>query len=123
MQDESMVDDEAAAKAKRKEGRMKEGKVKEGKKAKDDPAATGDETNMARLLIRAMWTYDWTEANTDKSVAERSVAWKEARQSVNDAELKKMRKVMIGLKRLGVTMTAPEKTPKAENQADDDTEE
>lgn len=115
MPDENMVDDEASLKAKRKEA-----KAKEGKKAKAEPAASGEETQIARLLVRSIWAYDWSAANPDKSVAIRSAAWKEERQSVNEVELKKMRKVLIGLKRLGVTMTAPEKTVKAETQGDDD---
>lgn len=116
MQDESIVDDETAAKGKRK---GKEAKAKEGKKSKTAPEPADDETNLARLLIRAVWTHDWTAANPEKSVTERAAAWKEQRQAVNEAELKKTRKVLISLKRLGVTMSAPEKVGKSDAQGDE----
>lgn len=74
----------------------------------------GPELQIARMLIRALWQQEWNAANPDKTAAERTAAWKEARQARNEADLRGMRRALMTIKRAGVAMTITERAAKAE---------
>lgn len=106
-----------------KRAAKREGKVggKAGGQNKADGAAPkSPELQVARLVLRALWRQEWTAANPDKKAAERTTAWKEARQAHYEAELKKMRRALVAVKRDGVTLLVSEKAAKAEKGAGDD---
>lgn len=88
-------------------------------KAKDKAAAApqGPESQIARLIIRALWQQDWNAANPGKTPAERTAAWKAARQERMEANLKQMRRALISLKREGVSLAI---TPKAVAEPQDE---
>lgn len=98
---------------------MDDAKVKEGGrgrgKGKTDAAGAppkGPETHIARMMVRALWQQEWSAANPDKQATDRAAAWKEIRAERLDAELKKLRRALINVKKQGVTMTVSEKAAK-----------
>lgn len=88
------------------------GKAKVG--GKGAAALSSGEVQIARMLVRALWAQESIAAEPELSQAERSAKWKEVRQARNEAELKKIRRALVTLKRAGVVMTLPEKAAKAE---------
>lgn len=85
-------------------------------KAKGKGAAgpKGPELQIARMLVRALWQQEWSAANPDKTAAERTAAWRETRQAVNESELRGMRRALTAIKRAGVTMAIAERAAKGE---------
>ncbi len=113
--------DVIAKRAAKREANKADGKVgKAGGKKTAGSVPKGPETQVARLILRALWRHDWSAANPDKKAAERTAAWKEGRQAHYEAELKKMRRALISVKRDGVSMAVSEKAAKAEADAGGD---
>ena len=104
-----------------KEGKPgKEAKAgKEGKAGKKGANITGHDTQVSRLMVRAMWQQHWTEAHPGKTAAERNAAWKDAREPLIDTDAPKMRHVLATLKRFGVSMTYTPKESKAADGVED----
>ncbi|MEO8240948.1 MAG: hypothetical protein ABI832_01480 [bacterium] len=90
-----------------------------GKKSSADNA-TGVEGQIGRMLVRAVWTQEWTAANPEGKPEERKAAWKEGRTAAFEAHLKQYRRAINALGRSGVTMTLSETAAKA--NAEDDEE-
>lgn len=85
---------------------------------KGQAALTPAETQIARMLVRALWAQESIAANPDQSPAERAAQWKEVRQARNEAELKKVRRALLTLKKSGVVMSLTEKAEMAEDAAE-----
>ena len=101
--------------------KVKEGGKRGKGKGKADSAAPpkGPETQIARMMVRALWQQEWTAANPDKVAADRATAWKEARTARLESELKKIRRALLSVKKSGVTMTVSEKAAKVAESDDD----
>jgi hypothetical protein len=95
------------------------GKGGSGKAGKKAVNVTGHDTQVSRLMVRAIWQQQWTDANPGKTAAERGAAWKEERQALIDTDAQKMRRVLATLKRFGVTVTYTPKEDKVAEGADD----
>ncbi|NBZ87369.1 hypothetical protein [Stagnihabitans tardus] len=73
------------------------------------------ETQIAKLLVRALWIEDWKTNNPKGTSAERVAAWKEARAEQFATHSKTFRKALLALKKSGVEMTL---TPKADPETE-----
>ena len=104
----------AGAKAAGKAGAKAGGKAagKTGGKAGAKTAGEGGkavgprsaEVQIARMIVRAQWQYEWSTANPEGGQSERKAAWKEVRQARMEANMKSARRVVTSLQRQGVTM-------------------
>ena len=101
------------------------GKGKEGGKAKGGKAGgkgeavlSPNEVQVARMLVRALWAQEMIAANPEQTAADRAAAWKDIRQARNEAELKKVRRALLTLKRAGVVMKLSEKAAKSAEDVD-----
>lgn len=102
-------------------GRKKEGgaaKKKEGGEFGDPKAIS----QIARLLVRAIWSQEWSVANPDGQTEQRKAAWKEAREAAVVKNHKTYRRALNSLSRAGVTMTMSEAASKKAAAEDDDGE-
>jgi hypothetical protein len=124
MQDD--MDAEAVVKGKGKGGRKGGGKgagKAAGKSGGEGPKSA--EVQIARMVVRAQWQQEWSAANPDGGQAERKAAWKEARQTRMEQNMKPVRKMLSSLQRQGVTMTLSEAAASADpdgDGGDDDSE-
>ncbi len=78
--------------------------------AEDGKAQKGrhtPETQIARMLVRAIWTQEWNEAHPEAKGKERAQAWKEARAAENNARGKIYRKALAAMRKAGVEITLP----------------
>lgn len=101
-------------------GNKARGKGKgKGKADSSAPSPKGPETQIARMMVRALWQQEWAAANPNKTAADKGAAWKEIRTARLEAELKKLRRALLSVKKSGVTMTVSEKAAKV---ADSDEE-
>ncbi|MGV8988572.1 MAG: hypothetical protein ACOH2H_20095 [Cypionkella sp.] len=91
-----------------------------GKGKSDISVPPGPESQVARLIIRALWQQEWAAANPGGKPAERTAAWKLARQARFEAELKKIRRALMSLKRDGVAMTITPKVGTAVEETESD---
>ena len=103
---------EAGEKA--KGGRGKGGKGKGGKA--EDATAEGQ---IGRMLVRVIWTQEWSAANPEGKPDERKAAWKDARNDALDKNLKAYRRALAALARSGVVMTMAPDAVKADGSDDD----
>lgn len=78
----------------------------------------GPEAQIAKLLVRALWTEDWKANNPKGTGAERMAAWKEARTEQFAAHTKTFRRALLALKKSGVEMTLTPKAAKADPEAE-----
>lgn len=101
-----MAENAKAAGAGKAKGAAK-GAAKGG--GKGAAALTPGEIQIARMLVRALWLQESIAANPELSPAERAAQWKDVRQARNEAELKRIRRALLTLKKAGVVMTLPEK--------------
>ena len=97
-----------------------------GPKGKGGPKAAGAgpqniEMQIARMVVRAQWQQEWVAANPEGNLEDRKNAWKEARQGYMAENLKSARKLLVILKRQGVSMTVAA-TADAESDAESDVE-
>ena len=94
-------------------------KVKGKKKAEKAEGAesSGSNGQIGRMLVRAIWTQEWTLANPEGKGDARKAAWKEARSTVMEKNLKSYRRAIASLGRSGVTMTL---SAEAAAKADED---
>ena len=91
-------------------------------KGKGGPKAAGaqnGEMQIARMVVRAQWQQEWTGANPEANLEDRKAAWKEARQGYMVENLKSARKLLLNLKRQGVSMSVSEGPAGAEAEVED----
>lgn len=103
-----------------KEKAKPKGAAAEG--GKGGVALSGSDIQIARMLVRALWAQETIAANPEMAAADRAAQWKEVRQARNDAELKKIRRALLTLKRSGVVMTLSEKAAKTAETTEVDAE-
>lgn len=87
----------------------------------NDATGLQETRQLARLLLRAVWTQQWIAANPDASKDQRVAAWQEAREQVLKSNLPTYRKALTVLRRTGVTMALPARAAGA-GQEDEDGE-
>jgi hypothetical protein len=104
LKETAMQDDVVAAKGSKAGGNGK---------AKAAGVPPGPETQIARLIIRALWQQEWNAANPGSTPAARTEAWKAVRGERMEADLKKVRMALMSLRRDGVAMTIAPKTADA----------
>lgn len=66
------------------------------------------ETEIARILIRALWEQEWSAAHPEGTVKERKAAWKAVRKEETSAKGKTFRRALQSLKAAGVQFILPE---------------
>lgn len=84
--------------------KAKGGKGK-GKGAKGNAAEPMVDGQIGRMLVRAIWTQEWSAANPDGKPEERKAAWQEARSAAMDKNLKAYRRALTVLARSGVVVS------------------
>jgi hypothetical protein len=108
---------ESGEKAKGK-GKGKD-KDKSAKKAGKETENTV-ESQVGRMLVRAIWAQEWSAANPEGKTEQRKAAWKDARSGMIEKHLKTYRRAVGSLKRSGVMMSiTPAAAAAAENDEDD----
>lgn len=106
---------EAGAKAKGK-GNKAAKKAAGGAEAKGTPSVEGQ---ISRMMVRAMWVQEWSAANPEAKGEARKAAWKEARSTAMEKNLKAYRRALASLAKSGVTMTLSESAAKKTGDEDD----
>lgn len=79
-----------------------------GKKAAKKTNSEGKsniDAQIGRMLVRAVWSQEWSAANPDATGEARKAAWKDARSGAMEKNLKTYRRAIALLKRTGVTIT------------------
>ena len=79
-----------------------------------NPKGDSPEVQIAKLMVRALWSQEWMAAHPEATSQERNAAWKEARLAENAAKLKTIRRALQALQRSGVEMTLRAKPAAAE---------
>ena len=113
----------AAAKGKGDKKAAGAGMAKAGGAGKGKNKAAGDgnakvEGQIGRMLVRAIWAQEWSQANPDGQAEQRKAAWKETREAAMERNLKPYRRAINALSRSGVAMTLSETAAKANDEDD-----
>lgn len=98
------------------------GKAKGKKNVKKVSAdgKTNVDAQIGRMLVRAVWSQEWSAANPDATGEARKAAWKDARSGAMEKNLKTYRRAIALLKRTGVTITLSDEA--AANAEGDDSD-
>ena len=89
------------------------------RKGAGDPAKNAG-VLIARMLVRALWQQEWSAANPDAKPTDRKTAWKDARQTRLEQDLKSARRALTTMQRLGVTMTLVPRAREVTGEGDED---
>ncbi len=94
-----------------------------GKKGAGE-SGSGVNGQIGRMLVRAIWSQEWSAANPGATLEARKAAWQEARPLALEKNFKSCRRAIAILQRSGVTMTLNKDatTARAESDSDDDSD-
>ncbi len=88
------------------------------KKQADGP---DDSLQISRMLVRAIWSQEWSAANPEAGPETRKAAWQAAREGVMGERLKPYRKALNIIGKMGVTMAVTAKSDEEpSDEADSD---
>ena len=93
-----------------------------GKKNANKTNAEGKsnvDAQIGRMMVRAVWSQEWSAANPDATGEDRKAAWKDARSGAMEKSLKTYRRAIAQLKRTGVTITLSDEAAAATDGDDD----
>ena len=115
MPDEAPISEVTDAPAKGKKG----GK---GKKAEGEGTGKNPAIHIAQLVVRALWMQDFIASNPKCTAPERNAAWKAARGDIMERQLKKVRRALANLGRIGMQITLTDRAGEVTAMADSDSE-